>query len=72
MYSVIVYLTEKAEYYEFLEDSRRSARERAEEVAKDGFWIDGSDSVQFIPPSRINLIKVTRRRLSRAGDSHQD
>jgi hypothetical protein len=49
--------------YECLEDSRAAARFRAEEVAREGFWIDDIAPVQFVPPARVTLVQVTAGRI---------
>jgi hypothetical protein len=44
--------------YEFLEDNRVDARHRAEEIGRDGFWIEDANPPVLIPPSQIELIQV--------------
>lgn len=44
--------------YEFLEDNRVDARHRAEEIGRDGFWIEDADPPVLIPPSQIELIQI--------------
>jgi hypothetical protein len=46
--------------YDFLEDSRADARSRAEEIGCEGFWVDDADPPIFIPPSRIELVRIFR------------
>jgi hypothetical protein len=67
MYSVIVHVKGATPAsYEFLEDDRHAARERAEEIAREGFWIDNSNPSRFIPASCIELINVKRQCVSGA------
>jgi hypothetical protein len=62
LFTIIVHVeAEQPESYEFLEDSLAAARDRAEEVAQHGFWIEDQEPLQFIPPSRIKLVQVVRQ-----------
>jgi hypothetical protein len=60
MFRVIIHVdgTLNRTSYECLEDSRSAARLRAEEVAREGFWIDDVAPVRFIPPVRVRLVQV--------------
>jgi hypothetical protein len=44
--------------YEFLEDNRADARNLAEEIGRQGFWLEESDPPILIPPSQIQLVQV--------------
>jgi hypothetical protein len=44
--------------YEFLEDNRADARNLAEEIGRQGFWLEDSDPPILIPPSQIELVQV--------------
>jgi hypothetical protein len=44
--------------YEFLEDTHADARHRAEEIGRDGFWIDDANPPILVPPSQIELIQI--------------
>ena len=65
MFRVIIHVDSRRSprSYECLEDSRAAARLRAEEVAREGFWIDDIAPVQFVPPARVTLVQVTAGRI---------
>jgi hypothetical protein len=44
--------------YEFLEDTLVDARHHAEEIGKNGFWVEDADPPYLIPPSQIELIQL--------------
>jgi hypothetical protein len=44
--------------YEFLEDTLDDARHRAEEIGRDGFWVEDVNPPYLIPPSQIELIQI--------------
>jgi hypothetical protein len=44
--------------YEFLEDNRADARNLAEEIGRQGVWLEDSDPPILIPPSQIELVQV--------------
>lgn len=60
MYLVIVYVKrdERIEFFEFLEDTRDTACQRAEEVAQAGCWTGVPEEDQFIAPASILSIEV--------------
>jgi hypothetical protein len=63
MYRVIAHVSGgKPETYEFLEDSLQAARQLAEEIAQNGFWIEDRNPKIFIPASRVSLIQVVPNR----------
>ena len=53
--------------YEFLEDTLADARHRAEEIGRDGFWVEDADPPYLIPPSQIELIQVFPTKKAKAG-----
>ena len=53
--------------YEFLEDTLSDARHRAEEIGRDGFWVEDADPPYLIPPSQIELIQVFPTKKVKAG-----
>ena len=65
MFRVIIHVDTRPtpQSYECLEDSRAAARFRAEEVAREGFWIDDIAPVQFVPPARVTLVQVAAGRI---------
>jgi hypothetical protein len=75
MYRVEVRLTGiPSKLYEFLEDNRDDARNLAEEIGRQGFWLEQTDPPVLIPPSQIELIQIfptkqptSKRRRKRAG-----
>lgn len=59
MFNIEVRLNgKKSEIYEFLEGSMTEARRRAEEIAREGFWVEEAEPPFFVPPSRIELVQV--------------
>jgi hypothetical protein len=44
--------------YEFLENNRADARNLAEEIGRQGFWLEERDPPILIPPSQIELIQI--------------
>ena len=52
--------------YEFLEDTLADARHRAEEIGRDGFWVEDANPPYLIPPSQIELIQIFPKKRSRA------
>jgi hypothetical protein len=53
--------------YEFLEDTLADARHRAEEIGRDGFWVEDADPPYLIPPSQIELIQLFPTKKAKAG-----
>jgi hypothetical protein len=59
MFRVEVRLTgTPSKVYEFLEDTQADARHRAEEIGRDGFWVEDADPPFLIPPAQIELVQI--------------
>jgi len=60
LHRVIVHVADAATAarFEFLKDTKESARRLAEGLATSGFWIPRPRLATFVPPSRIELVEV--------------